>query len=244
MVGSNAGRSSRVASVILEPPVRRLNACQGQKIPSAGRGPLRLFEADSAFDEAAPGAYLHRLFFKRHEGTADNSSHTLPKYRTLHRSITGFSVPGAGDAPFTFEYTLDLGLRSECGDYVVDNTATVVATDTGTADPFSATATVHVPCVVAEGCTPGFWKNNLAKHGASRWPVDPNSVSPFSGMTFAQAINQTGKNIIYARAAAAYLNALTLSGFPYSTDDVISLFNAGNLKSLAAANELGCPLSQ
>lgn len=149
-----------------------------------------------------------------------------------------------GDAPFTFEYTLDLGLRSECGDYVIDNTATVMATDTGVTDFSSASVNVHVPCVVAEGCTPGFWKNNLSKHGASQWPIDPNSVSPFGGMTFAQAIQQTGKNVIYAHAAAAYLNALTLSGFPYSTDDVVALFNAGDLTSLAAANELGCPLSQ
>jgi hypothetical protein len=150
------------------------------------------------------------------------------------------------EAPFTFEYDLDLGQRAECGDFVIDNTATVTTTETGTADQDSATVTVHVLCPPppGEGCTPGFWKNNLDKHDASQWPVDPDSVSPFGGLTFAEAINQTGGNIIYAHAVAAYLNALTLDGFPYTTDEVIALFNAGDKDALAAANELGCPLSQ
>ncbi len=160
-------------------------------------------------------------------------------------SLAGFLGSLCRDeAPFTWEYTLDLGQRPTCGDYVVTNTATAVTTESGATDSASATVTVHVPCPVAVGCTPGFWKNNLAKHGGSAWPIDPNSISPFGGKTFAQAIGMTGKNIIYAHAAAAYLNALTLADYPYSVDDVIALFNAGDLNSLAAANELGCPLSQ
>lgn len=174
------------------------------------------------------------------------TTETIDECADVSDSLAGFLGSLCVDqVPFTFEYTLDLGLRAECGDYVVDNIATVVTTDTGAVDQASASVIVRVPCPPAgEGCTPGFWKNNLAQHGASQWPVDPNSVSPFGGKTFAQAITSTGKNIIYAHAAAAYLNALTLANYPYTVDEVIALFNAGDLNALAAANELGCPLSQ
>jgi hypothetical protein len=60
---------------------------------------------------------------------------------------------------------------------------------------------------VFEGLTPGFWKNNLDKWGASAWVgYAPTDLVPGTSLTFADALAMTGKDIYLAHLAAAYLN--------------------------------------
>ena len=64
-----------------------------------------------------------------------------------------------GDAPKTFTYSRTVGPYTACGDYTVDNTASLVTNDTGATGSASSTVNVHVPC---GGCslTIGYWKTH------------------------------------------------------------------------------------
>jgi hypothetical protein len=115
-----------------------------------------------------------------------------------------------------------------------------------------------------QGCTPGFWKNNADKHGASQWPIPTTTTfaSAFganddvsAGTTLEQALNMNGGgiNALARHAAAAYLNSLPgAPNYQYTTAEVVTIVqNALNSNSygtaqglLATANERGCPLSQ
>ncbi len=86
--------------------------------------------------------------------------------------------------------------------------------------------------VVAQGCTPGYWKNH------SRWPSPYVQSTPFSsvfanafpGMTLQQVLSQGGGGLsaLGRQTVSALLNAGSIGGpnFPLSQAQVISQFNA------------------
>lgn len=65
-----------------------------------------------------------------------------------------------GEAPKTFTYTREIGPYHECGDFTVENTATITGDGGEVLDQSTANVTVHVPC--AGGCTltQGYWKTH------------------------------------------------------------------------------------
>jgi hypothetical protein len=82
-------------------------------------------------------------------------------------------------------------------------------------------------CAEISGCSPGYYKNHgFSLSGTTLASVGFN-VDP--SITFSGAVSLTGGglNALLRQAASAYLNAYYgLSGFPYSTGDVVSLTNA------------------
>ena len=68
------------------------------------------------------------------------------------------------DSPKTFTYTKTIGPYSEaeCGDHVVNNTASFVTNDTGATGSASASVNVTVVCEPPSGCTRtiGYWKTH------------------------------------------------------------------------------------
>jgi hypothetical protein len=65
----------------------------------------------------------------------------------------------ADEAPFTFDYTLDLSYE-ECGEYTFVNVASFVTNDTGTTGSDDHTVNVNVPCDFGCTLTPGYWKTH------------------------------------------------------------------------------------
>jgi hypothetical protein len=65
----------------------------------------------------------------------------------------------AGAHPTTFTYTRTIGPYGHCGDFTVDNTASL-NDDPVHPSSSSATVHVHVPCVGGCTLTIGFWKNH------------------------------------------------------------------------------------
>ena len=122
---------------------------------------------------------------------------------------------------------------------------------------------------VGAGCTPGFWKNHT-----SLWPspYTPSTTvgSVFSGAsafpalasaTLSQALDFGGGSgvegaarTLLREAVAALLNAAAVSGYPFTTTQVIDQTNAAlgsnnrstiltQASAFGAANSLGCPLN-
>jgi uncharacterized repeat protein (TIGR01451 family) len=129
------------------------------------------------------------------------------------------------------------------------NIATTNGTDqTGAKVTATATATVTVPPVVGnQGCTPGFWKNNALKHGASQWPapftptetlatagfanatvVDLGNTTLLQALQFQGGSGLGGAEQILLRAAVSSLlnSASTGVKFPLTTSQVLSEVNA------------------
>jgi hypothetical protein len=106
------------------------------------------------------------------------------------------------------------------------------------------------------GCTPGYWRNH-----ADRW-LGASSSDDFDStfgvdlfepdITLGQAVsNPQVHGTLAFHAVAALLNSYggvpnvdgTTVNYPYTTAQVLALVQAGDKDALAAANELGCPLS-
>ncbi len=88
---------------------------------------------------------------------------TVDATATLSDTYPGTSLPStpvnASDTPLTYTYPRTVGPYSTPGNYTVDNTATVVGTDTGKSDSSS----VSIPVTVTSGgCTlsAGYWKTH------------------------------------------------------------------------------------
>jgi hypothetical protein len=122
------------------------------------------------------------------------------------------------------------------------------------------------------GCTPGFWKNNAAKHDYAAWPAGSFEDVKFSAIfgevitidtkgkgntitdpTLEEALGATGGgiNALARHGTAAYLNSIDAEVlYPISTADVISTVQTEianetfDHSELAAANELGCTQNQ
>lgn len=91
-------------------------------------------------------------------------------------SIVGFlGTACVGDAPATFNYSMDFGpyTDADCGEFDVPNTADFITNDTGATGEDFWNVHITVPC--PEGCTltQGYWKT----HNEEFWggaPEDPN----------------------------------------------------------------------
>jgi hypothetical protein len=101
-----------------------------------------------------------------------------------------------------------------------------------------------------EGCTPGFWKNHL-----SLWPAPYLPSADFDAtfgvdlfnpnITLGTAINLGGGGVRkLARHGVAALLSAAHPGvdYPLTVAQVIAAVQAGDEDTLAAFNELGCPL--
>jgi hypothetical protein len=123
------------------------------------------------------------------------------------------------------------------------------------------------PTPINEGCTPGFWKNNALKKGASQWPsgFTPDELLSTAGFdtsltgdaTLLAALQFQGGStlegaaeILLRAAVAAVLNAAKFGGSPSTIiSEVNSALASGDrdtilglASTLDAANNLGCPL--
>src|ERR1051325_3877290 len=132
--------------------------------------------------------------------------------------------------------------------------------------PSVAPSPVPTPSPTGQGCTPGFWKNNATKKGASQWPVStttalgsifslgdvPGSPTLLDALSFQGGDTLEGaEEILLRAAAAAYLNELTFGGdtaaliaavdAAIASGDRTTIINLAN--ALDAANNAGCPLS-
>jgi hypothetical protein len=137
---------------------------------------------------------------------------------------------------------------------------------------FAGAVAAHEPTPTGtQGCTPGFWKNNLnAWETSGTNAYDPNTLvfNLFAGtgnspelatMTMLQALQYGGNNMeakLYRAAVAALLNTVHYDvAYPFGTEAQVQAFvNAailiGTQDALEAAknqldawNNLGCPLS-
>jgi hypothetical protein len=175
-----------------------------------------------------------------------NVADTVPagSYCTgLNTPITGCTTALAGtgppsgtvsaaNSPKTFTYTRIIGPygTGECGDHLIDNTASFTTIDTSATGSSSVEILVHVPCPTGCTLTQGYWKTHSAKGPApfdDNWnniPTDPyapgtwggtheNTVFFYSGQTWYQVFwtPPSGGNAYYQLAhqyEAAVLNIL------------------------------------
>jgi hypothetical protein len=129
----------------------------------------------------------------------------------------------ASDSPKTFTYTRIIGPygTGECGDHLIDNTASFITIDTQTPGSSSVEIAVHVPCPTGCTLTQGYWKTHSAKGPApfdDNWNNLPgglaeNTVFFYSGQTWYQVFwtPPSGGNAYYQLAhqyEAAVLNIL------------------------------------
>jgi hypothetical protein len=163
-----------------------------------------------------------------------------------------FTTTGSGYTPFSLtdaatpnDQTLSPGTYSVAETAIEGwNQTSVVCTSStgGSENPtsISLAAGETVTCtftntqVVAQGCSPGYWKQ--AQHFGS-YPdgVYPNSLfsdvftgsTAFPDMTLLQVLNQSGGgiNALGRIMVGAYLNASTVDEFPYTPEEVITAFN-------------------
>ena len=170
---------------------------------------------------------------------------------------------------------LSLPLLAVCGFAIAGTIAGVgLATDSTTTStsPSTSTSTTTTTTTTTpeggEGCTPGFWKNNADKKGASQWtdPYDPTDLvsSVFSAapagigsLTLLQGLELGGGgvNALTRHAIAAVLSAAHPDiDYPLTVAEIVAAVNAAyggdadaieDLKNdLDAFNNLGCSISQ
>ena len=142
----------------------------------------------------------------------------------------------------------------ECGVGVLENCATVTSNPEGLPNVIGDEDCADICCPPTgdEGCTPGFWKNNGDKHGASAWcdrfePSDPismhfslnetlvirgNGKRTISNPTLLQALdaNGGGVNAMIRHGIAAMLNACSdCVQYEYSSPDQVISWIEGAL---------------
>ena len=103
-----------------------------------------------------------------------------------------------------------------------------------------------------EGCTPGFWRNHLADWAPTGFRPSDDFDTTFGVNLFAReitlevAVNPGGGGVrkLARHGTAALLSAAHPNvDHPYTVAQVIAFVRAANADVLAAANELGCDLS-
>jgi hypothetical protein len=142
-----------------------------------------------------------------------------------------------GDSPKTFTYQRTIGGYDHCGDFTVDNTATIANHDThGVLGTSSDTIHVTVPCH-GTGCTltQGYWKTH-SKYGPAAKPdptwnllpggLGPDTVFFKSGQTWIQVFNTPVAGNVYYDLAhqyeAAVLNILNGASSTPAVDAAIA----------------------
>jgi hypothetical protein len=165
-----------------------------------------------------------------------NSYYTCwpPEYRVDESVDVCDTNPGSGllgtvyawDAPETLNYSILIGPYAECGDYRIDNVATLTTCDTQTTSSSNWTVIVHVPCEGSCTLTPGYWKTH-SKCGPAPYDDTWEMVSPDgedslffdTGMTWYEVLwtEPEGGNAYYMLAhpyIAAVLNELNGASVP------------------------------
>ena len=102
-----------------------------------------------------------------------------------------------------------------------------------------------------QGCTPGFWKNHLEDWGPTGYLTTDDFDTTFGvdlfdpDITLGEAINAKGGGVkkLARHGTAALLSAAHPDvGYPLSVAEVKAAVQAGDADTLAAYNELGCPI--
>lgn len=151
-----------------------------------------------------------------------------------------------------------------------DSTTTSTSTPS-TSTPSTSTSTTTTTTTTTpeggEGCTPGFWKNNADKKGASQWtdPYDPTDLvssvfsaapAPIGGKTLLAGLEQGGGQLdaLTRHAIAAVLSAAHPDvDYPLTVDEIVDMVNDAyngladvedTKDVLAGFNEAGCSISQ
>jgi hypothetical protein len=104
-----------------------------------------------------------------------------------------------GDSPVTFTYTRTIGPYGGCGDFHVDNTASL-NDDAVHPSSSSATVDVHIPCV--GGCTRtiGYWKTHAG------FGPQADVVTPLLPVWLGTAAGAKSQNITTAALAVQFLS--------------------------------------
>jgi hypothetical protein len=151
-------------------------------------------------------------------------------------------------------------------------TSTSPEPTTTTTQPATTTTTTTTTTAPPgnEGCTPGFWKNNADKKGASQWgvtgfsPTQPVSsvfsAAPASvaGLTLLEGLQEGGGGVdaLTRHAIAAVLAAAHPDvDYPLTVEQIQNMVNAAFASGDAATiealknvldgfNNAGCPISQ
>jgi hypothetical protein len=112
----------------------------------------------------------------------------------------------AADSPKTFTYSTTIGPFSEeeCGDHVVDNTASFLTNDTGASGSSSASVNVTVVCEPPSGCTRtiGYWKTHAGLGKGKQADV----VSPLLPIWLGTAVGAKSINVTTAALAVQLLS--------------------------------------
>jgi hypothetical protein len=168
------------------------------------------------------------------------------------------------EGKYSYEYSRDLDVPAAGTCVTYDNTAAFETHDTGTTGEDSASVRV---CHPADGCTPGYWKNNLAGWSATGYAT----TDTLGGVGFTNTGRQTStllaalgfrggstvqgaKDILMRAAVAALLNAahpsihypLTVDQVKTMVNDALASGNRATILALAATldgyNNLGCTI--
>jgi len=170
---------------------------------------------------------------------------------------TGFTVLGGGslqgNQTVQFPYPdVSLWPTDGSGNRVLSAGVSILVQDPATGEfiqQLSGKWTVTCP-PPGEGCTPGFWKNHTELWAALGYNTTDdfdttfgvNFFSPDISLETAINLGGGGNNRLARHGVAALLSAASGINYPFTVAEVIALVQAGDANSLAAANELGCPL--
>lgn len=169
-------------------------------------------------------------------GDPDNETDECVDVDDTHVGFLGTVC--AGQAPAVFDYLFDIGPFSDpedCGENLVDNTASFQTNDNGATGEDTWTVTVTVPC--DQGCTltPGYWKTHSAQGPApfdDTWnqilPAAESSPFFLSGQTYLEVLWTPPQGNAYYILAHAWiateLNQLNGASIPA---DVLDAFHQG-----------------
>jgi hypothetical protein len=187
---------------------------------------------------------------------------------SIDYEIMASTYPAGQNVNYELTITGPSGVETEIGTFLADtgpNSGSVSVAGCGTYsitgyvewpthDTWNLTpVTVVCTCDMGEGCTPGYWKT---KEHQDEWKFtgyhQGNDFDATFGIdlfdpdiTLFQAVwaKGGGVNKLARHGTAALLSAAHPGvDYPLTVDEVIAAVKAGDADTLAAANELGCPI--
>jgi len=156
----------------------------------------------------------------------------------------------AGETPKQFGYIREIGPYDTCGDYTVENTASLSSAGTPAFDLcFSWTIPVHVPCEGGCTLTQGYWKNHSGNKRAydDTWEQigasGARSTFFLSGMTFYEVLREPPRGNPYFILARQYIAAKlnTLKGASTPSEVAAAIVDA---EAFFGANVPGATLGK
>jgi len=128
----------------------------------------------------------------------------------------------AADGPKTFTYTKTIGpyTAADCGSKTVDNTASFLTGDTGTAGSADADVAVTVTCVPAAGCTHtiGYWKNHAG------FGPQADVVTPLLPIRLGDAGGTKSIDVLTASKAVSLLKMQGSNGVKAASNGINKLY--------------------